>query len=252
MTLSRKYRSSRNVPSATARVRSLFVAGPEIAHLVEQQGATVSQLEASNPAIRGSSECPALVTEHLALHEITRNRGAIHANERTILSRPAAVDGGRHELLSRSGLAGDEHARVGGCDLGDHLANAAKPRAVPDHFGREAKIGAQGSRFALGLSQLQRRREREEDALWRQRFLEKGEGAQLRGANGVAQTGTTAHHHDRHVGHTLTERRENTHAVELSRHHQVNEGEVGLGLDRERDTACSVRSLADLVPLGGQ
>jgi hypothetical protein len=117
------------------------------------------------------------VAEHLALHEVTRYRGTIHANERPILSRPTAVDGGSDELLSRSGFTGDEHARVGGRDLLDHLAHAAKCRAVPDHFGRKAKIGAQRSRFALGLSELQRgcesrrpRSRRESSASWASAF----------------------------------------------------------------------------------
>ncbi len=162
------------------------------------------------------------------------------------------MNGGGDELFSRARFAGDEHARVGRRDLRDHLANATKRRTASDHLGREPEVGAQRSRFAPDLSELQRGREREEHALRRQRLLEKGERAELRRANGVAQTGPTTHHHDGHVRHSLSKRREHAHAVELSGHHEIDEREVGLGFDRERDAARAVRRLAHLVALGGE
>ena len=122
--LSRKNRSSRKLPAATACVEPpvgrgddphvhlgrLLGAEPlqhaglegaeqlglglevEVAHLVEEQGALVRQLEAAQPALGGAGEGAALVAEHLGLDQLARNRRAVHRDER--LRAPAGWRGG--------------------------------------------------------------------------------------------------------------------------------------------------------------
>src|SRR5262249_33814704 len=54
--------------------------GGELAHLIEEQRAPVGQLETSDPPRMSAREGAALVAEELALHEVQRNRAAIHPN----------------------------------------------------------------------------------------------------------------------------------------------------------------------------
>src|SRR5688500_19509833 len=74
----------------------------EVPDLVQEERAFVRQFEPTDAPLRGSRERALLVPEHLALDEIARDGGAVHADERTVLARPARVDGGGNELLARS------------------------------------------------------------------------------------------------------------------------------------------------------
>ena len=55
--------------------------GPQVSHLVQEEGAPVGQLEASPPSFGGSGEGAPFVAEHLAFHQVFGDRGAVHPNE---------------------------------------------------------------------------------------------------------------------------------------------------------------------------
>ena len=137
-------------------------------------------------------------------------------------------------------------------DAVDHRAHLHDRRAVADHFAAQSEIGAQRSRFAPRLTQLERRRQREQHALGAQRLFEKIECAELRRFHGVAQSGATAHHHHRYVGQRFAHARQRRHPVQLSRHHEVEQQHVRLGLERARESRGSVVRVAHFVPLGAQ
>ena len=84
--------------------------GAEVADFVEKERAAVRELEPPDAPVGRAGERAALVAEHLALHQIARNRRAIHAHERTVAPRARRVNRRRDELLARARFAGDQHA----------------------------------------------------------------------------------------------------------------------------------------------
>src|SRR5262249_27577789 len=110
--------------------------------LVEEQGAAVGQLEASQAAFGGAGEGSALVTEQLALDERLRDRRAVDGDERLVASVREIVDRAGHELLARAALTIDEHRRRAGrgeLDPAIHLLHALR---LPDELA-EATLLAQ-------------------------------------------------------------------------------------------------------------
>src|ERR1700760_279874 len=123
------------------------------------------QLKATDASIRRARECAAFVTEHLALDEITRNCRTIHAHKRSIATRTSRVNRCSDELLARARFSGDQHARIGRRDALNHSPHLLNSRTVADHLAVQSEIGTQRLCFATCLTQLKRRREREEHAL---------------------------------------------------------------------------------------
>ena len=80
----------------------------------------------------GAGEGPLLVPEQLALEQPGRNGGAIQFHERAFAARAQLVDRARHELLARSGFAGDEHRGIGRRHRLDFAQHAGERAASPD------------------------------------------------------------------------------------------------------------------------
>src|SRR5262249_13111201 len=100
--------------------------GRKLGHLVEEERSTMCQLEPSETALQRTGERSLLVAEQLALDQCRSDRGAIDLDERTVTSRAELMHGIREELLPGSGLAEQEHGRLGGSDTldaGEHLTN---------------------------------------------------------------------------------------------------------------------------------
>ena len=74
--------------------------GPQVADFVQEERPRVGQLESADAAVGGARERAALVSEHSALDEVARNRGAVDPHERSISSPAARVNGGGDELLA--------------------------------------------------------------------------------------------------------------------------------------------------------
>jgi hypothetical protein len=96
----------------------------QLAHLVEQERATVGELEAAAALLRRASERALLVAEELALDQLARQGGAIDFHQRPLAARAAIVDRARDELLAGAGLAVDEDGAVGRGDQPDPLEQA--------------------------------------------------------------------------------------------------------------------------------
>ena len=65
----------------------------QVAHLVQEQRAAIGQLEAAHAPLGSARERAALVPEHLGLHQILRDGGAVHTHEPLRRARALAVDG---------------------------------------------------------------------------------------------------------------------------------------------------------------
>jgi len=99
---------------------------------------------------------------------------------------------------------------------------------------------------------LERRRHRQQHSLRRQRLLEKVECAELGCFHGVGKAGAPTHHDHRQVRGNVAQPRQGRHAIQLTRHHEVYERDVGLSLPHPRDCFDTVRRLDDFVAFARQ
>src|SRR5205085_378348 len=104
-----------------------------LADFVEQKSSIVRLLELPDPGVRRAREGAALVTEELALEELSGKCRAIHLDERPVPSGGSLVNRAAHQLLSHAALAADQDADVAVGNLLDYGSNAAHFLAVaPD------------------------------------------------------------------------------------------------------------------------
>src|SRR2546427_10433989 len=109
-------------PGAADTLELLLLEDPEelrlelerdLADLVEEEGAAMGHLEASDLLRDGPGERAPLAAEELALQEPRRDGGAIDLDEGSLTAAASVVDGARDQFLPRAGLAEHEHGRVG-------------------------------------------------------------------------------------------------------------------------------------------
>ena len=186
------------------------------------------------------------------LDEIARNRGAIDPHERTLASRASVMNRRRHQLLAGARLAADQHARVRRRHARDHLPERAYRRRVADHLPRQAEVRAQRACLTARPSQLERRRQRQQHTLGCERLFQEVECTQLGRLHGVTQAGLATHHHDRNVRQGVAQAGQRSDPIEIARHHQVQEHDVRLELERPGNSLRAFRRLADVVPLAAQ
>ena len=181
-------------------------------------------------------EGAALVAEHLALDEIARDRGAVHAHERLVAARAPVVDRGRDELLSRPRFAHHQHARIARRDRARSArARAAISALVPDHLAREPELLAQRLRFAAAPAAARARSECVRSiASCVSGFSRKWKAPSLVARTASRELGAPAHHHDRQCREALAQLAERRHAIELARHHEIEQHRVRLALRRPR------------------
>src|SRR4029077_1484077 len=86
----------------------------QLSDLVQENGASVSELEAADLLLDGAREGALDVSEQLALDKPRRDGAAVHFDQRPVVSSAAAVNGPREQLLAGAGLAEDEDRRVSG------------------------------------------------------------------------------------------------------------------------------------------
>ena len=102
----------------------------QLADLVQEEGPAVRGLDQSLATPRGSGEGSALVAEELALHQVRRNRRAVHGHEGAPASGAGAVQRLSHDLFARAALSRDQHAQVGRPDPTNQLAKPLDGRAL--------------------------------------------------------------------------------------------------------------------------
>ena len=131
------------------------MSGREVADLVEEDRASVRDLEAADAALEGARERAALVAEELALDERAGERGAVDRDERTVAAGAARVDRARDELLAGPGLAREEDGRSRRRDLLDEVEHVAEGRAPSDDLAEAVDAaGVIAEHDVLGLGAL--------------------------------------------------------------------------------------------------
>src|SRR5262245_6893909 len=101
----------------------------QIADLVEEDRAMVGRLELAELELMGAGERAALVTEQLALQELSGHGGAVDLHEGAGLANAELVNGPSDQVLAGARLPADEHGDV-------------RPRCLPDDLPHLAHLGA--------------------------------------------------------------------------------------------------------------
>src|SRR5690606_38966876 len=86
---------------------------PELADLVEEDGAAAGRLEGADAPLLGAGEGAALVAEELALDQVGRDRAAVDHDERAGRARALLVDRLGDGALAGAGLAVEQDGAVG-------------------------------------------------------------------------------------------------------------------------------------------
>src|SRR5262249_12675168 len=105
----------------------------DLSHLVEEERATVPQLEPANPLRDRAGERPPLVAEQLALEQARGYGSAVDLDEGPVAAPARIVDGASNQFLSRAGLAQEEGGRVGRRHDLDLVEDVSERRTLTDH-----------------------------------------------------------------------------------------------------------------------
>ena len=102
------------------------------ARLVQKQGAAVGLFQQTRlTGAVSSGKSPALVAEKNAFRQRLGNGPAVDGHKRLLLTRALHMNGSRHQLLARAGLALHKDDGVHGGDFADLFAQSANGRALP-------------------------------------------------------------------------------------------------------------------------
>jgi hypothetical protein len=104
----------------------------DLADLVEEQRATVCELETADPLCDRAGERATLVAEQLALEQGRWDGRAIELDERAPAPTAGVVNCARNQLLPGSGLSKDQNGRVSRRHDLDLLQHLTKTRALAD------------------------------------------------------------------------------------------------------------------------
>src|SRR5262249_43092895 len=86
--------------------------GRNLAHLVQEDRAGMSQLEAPDATLIRPGERTLFVAKEFALHEPGGKGCAVHLDERLLLARAARMNRPGHELLARPRFSHDQYGGV--------------------------------------------------------------------------------------------------------------------------------------------
>src|SRR5215470_4468372 len=111
---------------------ALLHGGRRLAHLVEEDGASVGLLEETLALASGAREGAPGVAEQLGLEERVGKRATALGHERLVATRSVDVDEEGEELLARARLPEEEDSRVSVEDLARELDGRTKPTLGAD------------------------------------------------------------------------------------------------------------------------
>ena len=136
----------------------------QVGDLVQEQRAALGGLDQALLVGDRAGEAALLVAEQLALHQLGRDRAAVHRHERPVAARAGIVDQVRDQLFAGAGLAIDMYRRLAARDTLDHLAQLLhRARAAQQLHLRQLQ------RALAGLAELERGR----DQLAQRRHVER-------------------------------------------------------------------------------
>ena len=229
ITLRRKYRSSRNRPSAISSSRSLFVAAitrtstlivrddpsrstspswstrSTLACVLALMSPTssrkivpaVGHLELADLLFGRAGERAALVAEELGLDQLFRNGRAVDLHEPLFGAQAVAMDRARDELLADAALAEDQHRRVGRRRAADLVHDLFERGALADDLMPRLERRSQRAVLAPERPELQAFAHGVEDVVLRQRLLDEPKRAEPAGFERGRRRAVRRDHHDR-------------------------------------------------------
>ena len=150
-------------------------------------------LELPDVTLGCSGEGAFLVAEELRLDQLGGNRGAIHCHERAGCARAFVMQGARHQLFARAGLAVDADARFAGGDAVDLSDHPPHGFAGPDHF-MLADAAAEVAVFRLEALEFDGVLHGEQKLFGRERLLQKIESAEAGGLHRHLDVRLAGHH----------------------------------------------------------
>src|SRR5207302_2619373 len=115
--------------------------GRNVADLVEEQRASVCQLEPPHALRDRTAERAPLVTEQLALEETRRDGRTVELHERPLAALAQLVNGARDELLAGPRFAPDENGRIRRGNRFHLVEHALQRRGLADDL-LEVVLGA--------------------------------------------------------------------------------------------------------------
>src|SRR3569833_3459403 len=186
------------------------------------------------------------MTEELTFDELTRDRGAVHLDERAGGTRRLLVNRARHQFLASSNLTRDQHSTGSlrdALDLADHRANAVR---LPDDLIARLNRLAQSRILGVQIQMRESVAQRYENAVRVERLLEDVVGAELRRFDGGLDRRVAADHHDDRALIMLLDLLERLHAVDAG-HLHVEEDQVGPLLLIFGDAVDSIRDGSHLI-----
>jgi hypothetical protein len=104
----------------------------QIADLVEEERPPMCDLKAPEPIAHRTRESAPRMPEEFALEHLSRDRAAVHPDERPLRTPPTRVNPLREQLLARAGFSGDQHRRIRRRHIVDLFQHPSKRNAPSD------------------------------------------------------------------------------------------------------------------------
>src|SRR5439155_12423311 len=108
--------------------------GWDVANLVQEQCALVSQLEPADFLCDGAGEGALLVAEQLAFEQPCGNRRAVELDEGALPSGTQLMNGAGDQFLARARFASNKHRGIGRGDGFDLFQDPAQSRTLTDNL----------------------------------------------------------------------------------------------------------------------
>ena len=206
----------------------------QVGDLVQEQRAAIRGLEEAVAVGFGAGERTFAVAEEFALHQVFRDRAAIHRDERLFAARAVQVDRAGRELLAAAGLAVDEHRRLAlreAFDQSAHLLDRLRFAEQP--------VGTRRLRL---LGHLQRLLDQRAQLLQRDGLGQVVERAGLQRSHGVFGAAECGDHRDRNVEALLRDVLDDAQALAVGQPH-VGEAQVeGILVEQPHRLADGLRA----------
>ena len=210
-------------------------------HLVEEEHTGIGAHQQTLVIAFGAREGAPTVAEELALEQVLRHHRAVVGHEGAVGEGRVAVDGPGHQLLARTGVAGDQHGHGTAGSEGHEVAHLDDGPALPDELGNRARnAGPRARRQSLAHGP--------EHSRGRRGLEQVVDGAELDGFDDLRHVRDRRHGDHRQLGPALGQPVKQLEAVHL-RHVEVGDHEV-VGARLQRDQGLDpVAGGGDLVAL---
>ena len=111
----------------------------QVAYLIDEEGAARGRPDYTGRICYRAGKGAAAIAEQVALRQLPGYRRAVEGYEYFFTTRREHVNGARHQLLARAGLARNQHSHVGRANLVHFLNETSHDRTGMNKTGHEAR-----------------------------------------------------------------------------------------------------------------